>query len=62
MKQGRKLANNDVKKIREKLLMSKAELAREAVVSNFNLGKIKIRKICRICRQTHLSSGYQSHG
>jgi DNA-binding transcriptional regulator YiaG len=45
MKQGRKLANNAVKKIREKLLMSKAGLARKVGVSNISLDKIEKRTV-----------------
>ena len=40
MKLGPKLANNAVKKIRESLLMSKAELARKAGVSALTIDRI----------------------
>jgi len=41
------LGRNNVKKIREELLMSKAELARNAGVSSLTIDRIEKGKSCR---------------
>jgi DNA-binding XRE family transcriptional regulator len=43
-----KLGRNIVKKIREELLMSKAELARKAGVSSLTIDRIEKGKSCRM--------------
>ena len=59
---GRKLnmANNSLKKIRESLLMSKSELAREANVSPITISRIEQGKPCRMetKRKILLALGY----
>lgn len=45
---GRNLRNNNVKKYREELLMSKAELARKAGVSPLTVDRIEKGKDCRM--------------
>ena len=42
------LVHNTVRKIREKLLMSKAELARKANISPFTISRIEQGKPCRM--------------
>jgi len=42
------MANNQVKKIRESLLMSKAELARKAGVSPLTIDRIEKGENCRM--------------
>jgi DNA-binding XRE family transcriptional regulator len=59
---GRKLnmAKNSLKKIRESLLMSKSELAREANVSPITISRIEQGKPCRMetKRKILLALGY----
>ena len=59
---GRKLnmAKNSLKKIRESLLMSKSELAREANVSTITITRIEEGKPCRMetKRKILLALGY----
>jgi len=43
-----KLADNAVKKIRERLLMSKAELARKAGVSPLTIDRVEKGNSCRV--------------
>ena len=61
MKQGRKLTKNAVKKIRESILMSKAELARKAGVSALTIDRIEKGKTCRMGtkRKIILALGYK---
>ncbi len=61
MKLGRKLGNNAVKKIRENLLMSKAELARKAGVTNVTIDRIEKGMSCRMQtkRKIILALGYK---
>jgi len=56
-----KLAKNAVKKIRESLLMSKAELARKAGVSALTIDRIEKGKSCRMGtkRKVILALGYK---
>ena len=60
---GRKLdmAKNSLKKIRESLLMSKSELAREANVSPITITRIEEGKPCRMetKRKILLALGYR---
>ena len=60
---GRKIdmAKNSLKKIRESLLMSKAELAREANVSPITITRIEEGKLCRMetKRKILLALGYR---
>ena len=60
---GRKLnmAKNSLKKIRESLLMSKSELAREANVSPITISRIEQGKPCRMetKRKILLALGYR---
>jgi len=55
------LGNNIVKKIREELLMSKAELARKAGVSPLTIDRIEKGKSCRMetKRKVILALGYK---
>ena len=55
-----KLGRNIVKKIREELLMSKAELARKAGVSPLTIDRIEKGKSCRMetKRKIILALGY----
>ncbi len=55
-----KLGRNLVKEIREKLLMSKAELARKARVSSLTIDRIEKGKSCRMetKRKIILALGY----
>jgi DNA-binding XRE family transcriptional regulator len=55
-----KLGRNIVKKIREELLMSKAELARKAGVSSLTIDRIEKGKSCRMetKRKIILALGY----
>jgi DNA-binding XRE family transcriptional regulator len=59
---GRKLnmAKNSLKKIRESLLMSKSELAREANISPITISRIEQGKPCRMetKRKILLALGY----
>jgi len=54
------LGRNIVKKIREELLMSKAELARKAGVSSLTIDRIEKGKSCRMetKRKIILALGY----
>ena len=54
------MGNNIVKKIREELLMSKAELARKAGVSPLTIDRIEKGKSCRMetKRKIILALGY----
>ena len=54
------MSNNIVKKIREELLMSKAELARKAGVSSLTIDRIEKGKSCRMetKRKIILALGY----
>jgi DNA-binding XRE family transcriptional regulator len=54
------LENNAIRKIREKLLMSKAELARKAGISSLTLDRIEKGLSCRIetKRKIILAFGY----
>jgi DNA-binding XRE family transcriptional regulator len=54
------LTNSSVKKIREKLLMSKAELARKAGVSPLTIDRVERGKNCRMetKRKIILALGY----
>ena len=54
------MGNNIVKKIREELLMSKAELARKAGVSPLTIDRIEKGKNCRMetKRKIILALGY----
>jgi DNA-binding XRE family transcriptional regulator len=54
------LVHNTVRKIREKLLMSKAELARNAGISPLTVGRIEKGLSCRIetKRKIILAFGY----
>ena len=56
-----KLAKNAVKKIRESLLMSKAELARKAEVTAMTIDRIEKGKNCRLetQRKIIMSRGYK---
>lgn len=56
-----KLATNNVKKIREGLLLSKAELARRAGISVLTLGRVEKGMNCRMDtkRKIILSLGLQ---
>ena len=60
MTRKRKLKNN-VKKIREGLLMSKAELARKASVSPITIDRIESGKACRMdtMRKIIIALGYR---
>ncbi|MFH1934393.1 MAG: helix-turn-helix transcriptional regulator [Pseudomonadota bacterium] len=51
---------NNIKKIREKLLMSKAELARKAGVSPLTIERVEKGKSCRVetKRKLILALGY----
>jgi len=53
--------NNNVKKIREALLMSKSELARKAGVSTLTIDRIEKGMSCRVAtmRKTILALGYK---
>ena len=53
--------HNTVKKIREKLLMSKAELSRKAGVCQFTINRIEKGMSCRIetKRKIILAFGYE---
>ena len=55
-----KLGRNIVRKIREELLMSKAELARKAGVSSLTIDRIEKGKSCRMetKRKIILALGY----
>ena len=55
------MGNNIVKKIREELLMSKAELARKAGVSPLTIDRIEKGKSCRMetKRKVILALGYK---
>lgn len=55
-----KLGNNSLRKIREQLLMSKAELARKAGVSPLTIDRIESGKNCRMetKRKIILALGY----
>ena len=55
-----KMAKNSLKKIRESLLMSKSELAREANVSPITISRIEQGKPCRMetKRKILLALGY----
>jgi len=57
---GYDLAKNSLKKIREQLLMSKAELARKAGVSPLTIDRIESGKNCRMetKRKIILALGY----
>jgi DNA-binding XRE family transcriptional regulator len=57
---GHKLNHNSVKEIREKLLMSKAELARKAGVSPLTIDRLESGKACRMetKRKVILALGY----
>jgi DNA-binding XRE family transcriptional regulator len=57
---GAKLAYNEVKTIREKLLMSKAELARKAGVSPLTIDRVEKGRDCRVetKRKIILALGY----
>lgn len=52
--------HNSVKEIREKLLMSKAELARKAGVSPLTIDRLESGKACRVetKRKVILALGY----
>jgi DNA-binding XRE family transcriptional regulator len=54
------LGHNTVRKIREKLLMSKAELARNAAISPLTINRIEKGMSCRIetKRKIILAFGY----
>ena len=54
------MSNNSLKKIRESLLMSKAELAREAKVSPITIARIEKGMKCRMetKRKIILALGY----
>lgn len=54
------MSNNIVRKIREELLMSKAELARKAGVSSLTIDRIERGKSCRMetKRKIILALGY----
>jgi len=54
------LSTNNLRKIREKLLMSKAELARKAGVSALTLDRVEQGKNCRMetKRKLLLALGY----
>ena len=54
------MARNSVKKIRENLLMSKAELARKAGVSPLTIDRVEKGKKCRMetMRKVILALGY----
>jgi DNA-binding XRE family transcriptional regulator len=56
-----KLGQNSLKKIREQLLMSKAELARKAGVSPLTIDRIEKGKSCRMetKRKIILALGYE---
>lgn len=56
----RNMANNTLKQIRESLLMSKSELAREANVSPITIGRIEQGMPCRMetKRKILLALGY----
>lgn len=55
------MSRNSVKEIREKLLMSKAELARKASVSPLTIDRIEKGKNCRMetKRKIILALGYK---
>ena len=55
------MGSNIVKKIREELLMSKAELARKAGVSSLTIDRIEKGKSCRMetKRKIILALGYK---
>ncbi len=55
------MAQNSLKKIREQLLMSKAELARKAGVSPLTIDRIERGKSCRMetKRKIILALGYE---
>lgn len=55
------MGSNIVKKIREELLMSKAELARKAGVSSLTIDRIEKGKSCRMetKRKIILALGYE---
>jgi DNA-binding XRE family transcriptional regulator len=59
-----KLGRNSVKKIRESLLMSKAELARKAGVSPLTIDRVEKGKACRMetKRKIILALGYDISG
>ena len=42
------MSKNDLKKIRQSLMMSKAELARKANISPITIGRIENGKPCRL--------------
>ena len=54
------LEHNRIQKTRERLLMSKAELARKAGISSFTIGRIEKGLTCRIetKRKILLALGY----
>ena len=57
----RVLVHNTVRKIREKLLMSKAELARNAGISPLTVDRVEKGMSCRIAtkRKIILAFGYE---
>ena len=57
----RRVSDNSVKKIREQLLLSKAELARKAGVSPLTIDRIEKGKDCRMetKRKIILALGYK---
>jgi len=54
------LANNQIKSVRERLLMSKAELARKAGVSPLTIDRVERGRDCRVetKRKIILALGY----
>ncbi len=54
------MANNQVKSVRERLLMSKAELARKAGVSPLTIDRVERGRDCRVetKRKIILALGY----
>ena len=58
---GKEYNHNSVKEIREKLLMSKAELARKAGVSSLTIDRIEKGNSCRMetKRKIILALGYE---
>ena len=59
--EGRVVGSNKVKRIREKMLLSKAELARKAGVSPLTIDRIEKGKDCRMetKRKIILALGYK---
>ena len=57
------MGNNNVKKIREKLLVSKSELARKAGLSPLTINRIEQGKECRLetKRKVILALGHKLH-